>query len=859
MADTKPLFVARPSDVAFLKENLDAAVSGKGSAVVLESPLGGGKRALVGELVRSVPDFNGVIWRVPLIEEEEGMRTLLRLYAHLLGAISRDQAMAGRIEASINMELPKHPKRVQQWLQAFIQGIKNRPKVQGDQAQITVPRDNPVLALVHIIRALTNAVPLLMEVQNLHACQSVAISGIIEALLEDISDRKLLMILSIRERSDVNSAWMPLPMLDLLERRKDDLKIHKVAPWGADEVAQYLESRGTEADAAELARIASGRPGFVADLVDMLEEQGKLSDMSGITLANLFPTDVDEDELEEGPAPEPGKRRHAGKDDLHEVAVRAALLGATFPANLLADIGGYDRDSIDDLLDAAGELFEEVEFNKGMNTWLYAFKPSRRRKEQNARAANVVYQEGVLDWAKENHPDFPGLARATGAYMERFLVPRGYDFIVKTARAYAMAGANQQAAVLRSMAVSKDNPQLWPMVHDMMKFHDAVAWPEPMQRTVYMNLMDRMAQGGDVNQAETLFNEILAWADAREDRRLKGWLLFAGSRLDFRRQDFYRGRDRAKDALTLYSALGDKLKVSELHNHLGMIELSDGNPTAALEQVDIALREGTVDTPDGKKAVLPQTAANAEFIRGLVRKRERKFDEAAEHFARANEIAGNTGQAPLALEAGLNYGEVLLVGGKAEKASEILERVVQIAGALQNGIRQRAAMSLLAQAYGAQRKFNDALTWAKRVLQVTEQGRMQAYIAVDTYNVGLFTLMTGNQTEALALFRKAKGLANLKADAGFAKELLFNLGMAADRAGQKAEAKAAFTELLPYANQAKDARKLVAGSIQLARLQKADGENDNARSVLNAALKVAEQTKMAEEKKAIKKALSELG
>ena len=165
------------------------------------------------------------------------------------------------------------------------------------------------------------------------------------------------------------------------------------------------------------------------------------------------------------------------------------------------------------------------------------------------------------------------------------------------------------------------------MVQDMIKYHDKVDWPEPMQRTVYMNLMDRMAQGGDVKQAETLFNEILAWADSRDDRRLKAWLLFSGSRLDFRRQDFYRGRDRAKDSLTLYRALGDKLKVSELHNHLGMIELSDGNPTAALEMVDTALREGTVDTPDGKKAVLPQTAANSEFIRGLVRKRERKFDE----------------------------------------------------------------------------------------------------------------------------------------------------------------------------------------------------------------------------------------
>ena len=48
-----------------------------------------------------------------------------------------------------------------------------------------------------------------------------------------------------------------------------------------------------------------------------------------------------------------------------------------------------------------------------------------------------------------------------------------------------------------------------------------------------------------------LYNKAMEWAQSREDRPLQAWLLFAGSRLDFRRQDFYRSRDRAKDALTL--------------------------------------------------------------------------------------------------------------------------------------------------------------------------------------------------------------------------------------------------------------------------------------------------------------------
>ena len=120
------------------------------------------------------------------------------------------------------------------------------------------------------------------------------------------------------------------------------------------------------------------------------------------------------------------------------------------------------------------------------------------------------------------------------------------------------------------MALGGDQPQSWAMTHDLMRFYDKVAWPDVMKRTVYMNLMDRLAGNGDPAQAENLYNEIMTWADTQDDRRLKAWLLFAGSRLDFRRQDFYRGRDRAKDALTLYRGLEDKLKIAEIQNHMAV-------------------------------------------------------------------------------------------------------------------------------------------------------------------------------------------------------------------------------------------------------------------------------------------------
>ena len=834
---SEKLFVARDSDVALLNEHFTAAISGAGRTLHLEAPVGGGKRALVGEFVRGLQDFDGIIWRCALIEEEDGVRTLLRLYATLYAALGRDPMLKGRVEMLLNAQMPQHGKRTQQWYRAFIEGIKSgQEKDEKGGFKVKIPRDNPAIGLVEIVKGIAGKVPVIFEVQNLQACQSVAVHAVIEGLHNAASDLQMLTILGTTELSDENKAWMPAPMLDFLGRTES---VHNVTltPWGADEADAYLASKGWTGNGADLARIAEGRPGFIAELSDILHEGEKLDgDLSGESLTSLMPRDIDEAELDSDEEPEEGRRR-ATAADLDDIAYRASLLGRAFPQNLVADIGGYDRDSVGDLLDAADELFEEMQFSEAMGTYIYQFKKASWREA--ALATGKAGEHGAQ------------VAVQTGTFLERFLVPRAYDFVVKTARIYAIGGQPARAAVLRSMALGGDQPQAWAMTHDLMKFYENVGWPDVMKRTVYMNLMDRMAGTGDPNQAENLYNEIMTWADTQDDRRLKGWLLFAGSRLDFRRQDFYRSRDRAKDALTLYRGLEDKLKIAEIQNHMAMIELSDGNPTAALELVDKALSESKIETKDGKPAVLPQVAANAEFIRGLVHKRNRKWKESAEHFRRANEIAGQTGQGPLALEAGLNFGEVLLVGQEPAKAADVLQRCVQIAGSMKNGVRQRAAMSLLAQSQGALKNFDAALTWSQRTLQATQQLKMERFVPIDTYNVGLFTLLKGSPTEALALFRQATAKANLKNDVNFAKELLFNMGMAAKQVGETGEARTSLNELLPYAKQARDARKFVIGSRELAAMV----EKAQAVPLLEEALKAAEQANMKEERKSIRKAL----
>ena len=148
--------------------------------------------------------------------------------------------------------------------------------------------------------------------------------------------------------------------------------------------------------------------------------------------------------------------------------------------------------------------------------------------------------------------------------------------MVKALRMYAENGAPQRAAILRGMAIAGDQPTLWAMTQDLLNYFDELQWPDAMRRTVYMNLIERMVAANQIGPAEKVWNDAMAWASEKEDRRLQGWLLFSGSRMDFRRQDLYRSRDRAEDALKIFKAEDESLKTAEVLNHIAMINLADG-------------------------------------------------------------------------------------------------------------------------------------------------------------------------------------------------------------------------------------------------------------------------------------------
>jgi tetratricopeptide (TPR) repeat protein len=451
----------------------------------------------------------------------------------------------------------------------------------------------------------------------------------------------------------------------------------------------------------------------------------------------------------------------------------------------------------------------------------------------------------VLD-AHQSDQDH-NIARNVAAFLEKFLVPRGYEFVVKTFRMFAEHGAFQRAMILRSVALGNDRPDVWAMTQDAVKYFEGIAWPDPMRRTVYMNLVDRMIQAGDVDPTERLVTEAMGWASEKADRTMEAWMLFAGSRLDFRRSDLYRSRDRAKDALKMYAAIDDKMKLAEVQNHLAMIEYTDGNVNASLDHIRQAIEAANV----------PPVQANAEFIRGLIAKKAKKLPEAGEHFRKSNELAGAVGLAPLALEAGFHYGESLILSQQTSKAADVLVRVAQIAQSLQNKVRERGAVALLAQAQGMLHNYESALQFANRTLQLTQELKFDRFIPLDIYNVAYFQLQLGRHTEALSLFAKARERANAE-DVAFLRELTFHQGLASLRIGEKSTATQSVRESLTPAQRTTDFRKVMLARENLAALELDRGDKASAARLLREAITAAEAANLREERKGLRRKLDEI-
>ena len=830
------LYVARSDDFEVLHRTWNKA-NEQSTVMLLTGVLGSGKRALVGQLARKLTQEENsyLILRPNFSDEEDGQGALFKLYTTLFSAIHGQKGFRSTLEMNLNLQLNQYLKRTQDWIRMFLDALKSgAPKEDSNEFQVSVPRDNPYLAFVEIVHAISEKTPILLDLQNIHNIQSLPFFVMLEAFLarSGSATHKLLTIIHTVPMEE-NESWVALPLQEIIKRR-EDLPHLSMQSWDVEHTQKYLKSRGSETNIAEkLVEITSGRPGFIAELADWAANDSDFAErLPGSTLENIVSfspsEDISEDSDEEEQTTSKNQRKKCTYADAENIAYLGALLGMSFPSGLVADMGNFDRNSVDDLLDASEHLYKELQHSKPLNTWVYQFQ-------------KAIYREAIL--AKRTSDQDKTIAANVGLALERNLISHGFGYLSKALQIYARSAAPQRAGLLRNMAMNADGPDLWFFARDIIANHPQHAWPDAMIRTTLIRLCDVMSQTGKVEDSEKIIQESLKWAGSKEDTATRALVLLSGAKLDRRRQDHYRARDRAKEALNIFRSIDNSQQLQgNCLTQMALIELQDKKYNAAMDCVRQA----------EKIAPIPPIQAYCRFVEGSINAEGRKFDQAAKKFEEANQLAGQAGDAGLAIDSGIKLGQVLLASGATAKAADVLKQVATIAQQAKAPAQERACTALLAQAHGNEKNFEAALAAANRTLELTKGLGFTSLESVDTYNVGLFNLMLQRQTEAVALFKVAREKLPAQNNPGFLKELLFSLGMTQLQIGEKQAGEQNLRESLAPAAAAKDWGKVMGAHQQIAELARGRGDNDDAVKHLNQAIKVAEQTKNSEMRKRLK-------
>lgn len=832
------LYVARSDDFETLSNHWNQATE-KSAALLLTGTLGSGKRAMVGQLARTInKDGEVLICRPSFSDEEDGQGALVKLYTALFSAIHAKKGFRSTLEINLNLQMSQYDNRIQNWIRMFIDALKSgAPKEDSNEFQVSVPRDNPYLAFIEITHAIAEKVPMLLDLQNLQNVHSLPFYTMLEAVLARTGSEKH-SILTILHMVPIegNESWVALPLQEIISRR-EDLATLALQPWDVQHTEKYLSSRDMDTSLAEkFVELSSARPGFIAELADWAaNDEAFLARLPETTLETIvdFAPSEEMSESSSEPAAD-SKRKVCTPEESENIAYLGALLGMSFPSGLVADMGNFERNSVDDLLDASEHLYKELQHSKPLNTWVYQFQ-------------RAIYREAIL--AKRTSEDDKKIAANVGVFLERTLAPRGFGYLSKALRIYARSAAPQRASALRNLAMNADNPQLWLCARDIIAAHPQHTWPDAMIRTTLLQLCDRMSSAGKVEDSEKIIQESLQWASSKEDKATRAMVLLSGAKLDRRRQDNYRARDRAKEALNIFRSIENSNQLQgNCLAQLALIELQDKKYNAAMD----CARQAE------KAAAIPPVQAFCRFVEGAINAEGRKFEQAAKLFEESNRLAGQSGNAMLALDSGIKLGQVLLAGGQTAKAADVLQQVAGIAQQAKAPAQERACTALLAQAHGNEKNFEAALKAANRTLEITKALGFTSLEAIDTYNVGLFNLMLQRKTEAVALFKVAREKLPPQNNPGFLKELLFSLGMTQVQIGENQAGEQNLREALAPAAAVKDWGKVIGTHQQLAELARGRGDKNEAIKHLNQALKVAEQTKNSEIRKKIKDQLKSL-
>ncbi len=837
-------FIGRQDQIAALQEVLPGPQDGPRIAL-LHGQDGSGRSTLLSRATEGQTDRLLIRWRFQA--SDDGVAALLRIHAGVAVALTRGGEPAAQAVRYMR-EHPPEEERLQAWITTFLDQLEEMKADEEGRMELRLPKDNPFMGLLQAVAGAAAAGPVVIELHQVNAITSPAFWTWLLCLMRAIDGQgsPVLWVVSptVSPYGEEQGEATPTPSEMLFQAMSDrvaatiELPVLKEA-----DVAELLEERYRpnqfpEGLATRLTQLSEGNPARLDDALSLMEGEEIIvwDEASGFTLerpvADLTHRQLVPEpslETEEDANPERTKER---EQQALSVLYVAALEGVDFTAGVVASTLELERDVVDDLLDEMTDLVEENKYIEALRSWTYRFK---RR----------TYRDFYLEAGKtKGNRNIPG--RMARALLDGY-VPAAQRYLPITARLFQQVKQQRQARNLLALAMGSDRLDLSLSSIELIHLLGHEGLPTNLVRLIHAEPAERAVNGAPPETAAQMLGHLHRWAETTRDDGLAGYEQLLRSRLALRGQDLDAAVQHAEGALGLFKQSGESVRAAETLNHLAMLSLHRKDPRGARDYLDRS----------GRHSNIPPVKAHVQFIRGLMRRGERKFAAAAESFGLAAKTASDAGNVLLALESRMNQGEMFIVQGRPKSAEVPLRKARETAQALRAHTMERTTTTLLAQVEAAKGNNQEAFDLARDALEVSRQLGNTPTLAADLYHCGLFGAAAGQRDEALEYLSEASKVAHEK-DLGLKKEIFFHIGQLNFLKGNLDDAEQALHRSCKLANEVHDNTREMRAIQALGMVEEKRGNVPAARELYREAMQGMTSPDLAGERQAIKRRLDEL-
>ena len=322
--DGSPVFVGREPELAGLRAAWDDAVRGRRRGVFVSGEPGIGKTRLAAEIARDAREREGVVLYGRC---DDGLAPAAQPFAQALGAY----AAACPVD-ELRVQLDGRGSE----LLALLPDLAERVPGLGEPApaEPDVERLRMLNAAGALLAAAGSAAPVLLVLDDMHWADELSLLLLRHVLRADAGMR-LLVLATYRDTEPSRSPLLP-DVVAGLARRPDVARV-ELGPLAEPDIAAILEHAGRRAVlAAEVRDATEGNPFFVREMLQALSDGDSVG-------APLTPRVRDIVRWRLGRLPEPAA----------DVLAVAAVIGAEFDADVLADAVGIEPAPALDALEAA--------------------------------------------------------------------------------------------------------------------------------------------------------------------------------------------------------------------------------------------------------------------------------------------------------------------------------------------------------------------------------------------------------------------------------------------------------------------------------------------------------------------------